>query len=402
MHVTLENIWNFDFIDRLKQAGGHVYAVGGCVRDYLNPDCHTTNDLDLIVCNLDLESIEDVLEPLGSFDFVGSSFGVIKFKPAGYTHVIDIALPRTEKSTGPEHDDFEVSSGAHVSLEQDLYRRDFTINAIAIDSDFNIVDPYGGNADLQKGLIRHINPHAFVEDPLRILRALQFAARFNFSIEAHTRVNIANHSYRIKYIAAERVRMELEKAFFKSQTAEGLEYFAYLLTTSHLYEYYFGNVLQTYLNYFQHVKRLEEFYFLLFNGFDLYANQNGFTLPSELYKTLLNGDNDTYNRIKGLEEIFYTAKTNPMHVVSEALKFNPDIGLNNLVPAELKYVYFQFVYDYWPKSVQDLEIDGNDLVQLGYNGKEIGQTLQHLLVRIYNNEIKNDRGQLLKTLKTLV
>jgi tRNA nucleotidyltransferase/poly(A) polymerase len=408
-NITINNIWNFDFIHHLEKNGANVYAVGGCVRDYLNPDCHTSNDVDLMVCNLDLESIEHILEPLGQFDFVGSSFGVIKFKPAVCTDVIDIALPRTEKSTGPDHSDFEISSGPHISLEQDLYRRDFTINAMAMDSDFNIVDPYGGYTDLQKGLIRHISYHSFVEDPLRILRALQFAARFNFSIEKETRVNMHNHNYRIKNVTRERVRMELEKAFSKTQTGEGLEYFAYLLCTTHLYEYCFGNAFHTYLLYFRDVKRLEEFYFLLFNGLNLYANKNYFTLPSELYKVLLNGDNDMYNKIKGLEEIFYTSKTNPVHIVSEALKFNPEIGLNNLISDKylsnsdkFKYAYFQFVCNYWPKSVKDLAIDGNDLIQLGYSGKEIGQTLQDLLIRVYNNEIKNDRGELLKTLKTLV
>ena len=88
--------------------------------------------------------------------------------------------------------------------------------------------------------------------------------------------------------------------------------------------------------------------------------------------------------------------------MSDALSFNPEVGLSRLMPDNLQFIYFQFVYGDWPWSVQDLEIDGNDLVQLGYSGKEIGKTLQDLLVRIYNNEIKNDRRELLKTLKTLV
>src|SRR5690606_8675300 len=145
-----------------------------------------------------------------------------KFKPHGSVEDIDIAIPRTERATGEGgHKGFEVSSDHNLPIEKDLERRDFTINAIAKDINGNVIDPFGGQRDLKEKIIRVVNPQAFSDDPLRMLRAVQFAARFGFPIEPKTEQLIKANAHRIREIAAERILIELEKIVKKGDVLYG-------------------------------------------------------------------------------------------------------------------------------------------------------------------------------------
>src|SRR5699024_10864328 len=97
----------------------------------------------------------------------------------------EYALARTERKTGPGYKGFKVYAAPEVTLEEDLQRRDLTINAIAQAADGRLIDPFGGQKDLKQGILRHISP-AFVEDPVRLLRVARFAARFNFEVAPET------------------------------------------------------------------------------------------------------------------------------------------------------------------------------------------------------------------------
>jgi tRNA nucleotidyltransferase/poly(A) polymerase len=125
---------------------------------------------------------------------------------------IDVALPRTEISTGIGHRDFEVTFDHTLPVETDLGRRDFTINAMAIDlSDGRLLDPFGGYEDLQQRRLRQVSMWAFPEDPLRMLRGIQLAARFALQIEPATRESMHTHAAAITTVAAERIVEELRK-----------------------------------------------------------------------------------------------------------------------------------------------------------------------------------------------
>ena len=199
--------------DALKQAGGESFIVGGAVRDSLMPDVPESKDVDFVVTGLSLEDISRILSPLGKVDQVGAAFGVVIAKIDGED--FDIAIPRTgETKTGDGHGDFDVTTDPNASVESDLQRRDFTINAMAKDSEGNIIDQFGGVEDLKNKIIRAVGEpeERFNEDPLRMLRALQFAVRFGFTIEPKTAAAIKKLSAKFKTISEERILGEFKKA----------------------------------------------------------------------------------------------------------------------------------------------------------------------------------------------
>jgi tRNA nucleotidyltransferase (CCA-adding enzyme) len=200
---------------------GRIYEVGGYVRDSLLHREHDSKDRDYLVCGISLTRLQQILGRYGRVDTVGRSFGVIKFTPhaeAGEASTTyDISLPRNEKSTGLGHTDFEVDFDPSLPVERDLIRRDFSINAIARDlAGGDLIDPYGGQADLEKRQIRMVSPQSFAEDPLRMLRAIQFAARFEFSIEPETYQALVKNVELITTVSPERIAEELNKMLVRA------------------------------------------------------------------------------------------------------------------------------------------------------------------------------------------
>lgn len=157
----------------LREAGGRALLVGGCVRDALLGK--VAKDIDIEVYGLDAERLESTLSGKYRLDTVGRAFGVFILKGQN----IDIALPRRESQTGPRHNDFKVEGDPGMSPQEAAARRDFTVNAISYDPLTNeILDPYNGRQDLAESRLRHVSS-AFSEDPLRVLRGMQFIARFD-------------------------------------------------------------------------------------------------------------------------------------------------------------------------------------------------------------------------------
>jgi putative nucleotidyltransferase with HDIG domain len=201
-------------------AEGDVYEVGGAVRDRLMSEARgkkpPSKDTDYLVRRVPIDRLQTLLRRHGAVNLVGRSFGVIKFTPdvpEGESPVTyDIALPRAEKSTGVGHTDFAVDFDPDLPIESDLGRRDFTINAIAEDlHSGNIVDPFHGRDDLTRHLLRMVFPRAFIEDPLRILRGIQFAARFGLEIDTLTLEAMREAAYLVATVSAERIAEELNK-----------------------------------------------------------------------------------------------------------------------------------------------------------------------------------------------
>lgn len=208
------------WLDRLSEIG-QVYEVGGQIRDELLGLARTSKDKDYLVTGVPLEELVALLDTFGRVDVVGKSFGVIKFTPpyprdaAPVTY--DIALPRKEYSTGVGHTEFAVEFDHTCSVADDLVRRDFTINALARSvTTGEIIDPTNGQQDLAVRLIRFISEQAFLEDPLRMLRAIQFAARFEFTIEEQTLAAIKKHIQLIETVSTERIAEELNKLLAKA------------------------------------------------------------------------------------------------------------------------------------------------------------------------------------------
>ena len=204
----------------IKSAGGKMYQIGGVVRDELLGKI--SKDLDLLVVGVELDDLAKVLKPFGKVNMVGKSFGILKFVPTGSTEDedIDISVPRIDsKSTGAGHKDFEVQLGKGITLQQDQLRRDFWINQLAKDVDTGeIVDTDGkGMKDIKNKQIRMISPTSFIDDPLRMLRAVQFAARFKFKIEKETFKQMKQQAKTISTVSADRFTEEFKKLFTKSK-----------------------------------------------------------------------------------------------------------------------------------------------------------------------------------------
>jgi tRNA nucleotidyltransferase (CCA-adding enzyme) len=208
-------------IIRAVLAKGRIYEVGGAVRDrYISPVL-PDKDKDYLVTGIPLDDLCALLCDFGKVDLVGKSFGVIKFLPFKRfdgDQVFDIALPRKEYSTGPGHKDFKVDYDYNLKVEEDLVRRDFTINAMAEDlSAGKLVDPLDGRSDIKKRLIRITHPGSFKDDPLRMLRAIQFSARFEFQLEENTLASLKENADLISTISPERIQEELNKLLLKAK-----------------------------------------------------------------------------------------------------------------------------------------------------------------------------------------
>lgn len=182
-----------------------IYLVGGSVRDEL---------LGLPVEDRDYVVVGSTPEDMARLGFrpVGKDFPVFLHPE---THE-QYALARTERKISRGYRGFEVYASPEVTLQEDLARRDLTINAIAKDMNGNIVDPFGGVADLEAGILRHVSP-AFSEDPVRVLRAARFAARFGFRIAPETLrlMNDMVHNGEVDSLVPERVWQELARGLME-------------------------------------------------------------------------------------------------------------------------------------------------------------------------------------------
>jgi tRNA nucleotidyltransferase (CCA-adding enzyme) len=192
---------------RVQQAEGRAAIVGGWVRDRLMG--RVSRDIDLEVFGISAPALQLLLAEFGSVNTVGESFTV--YKVAG----IDVALPRRESKKGRGHRGFEVTGDPDLSIAEAARRRDFTINAIAWDPlTDEYLDPWNGRADLADGVLRAVDPVTFGDDTLRVLRALQFAARFDFVVEPGTREICSR--LELDDLPAERIWGEFEKLLLQA------------------------------------------------------------------------------------------------------------------------------------------------------------------------------------------
>jgi len=191
----------------VRDAGGRALIVGGWVRDRLMG--RTSKDVDLEVYGVPGPRLRELLAAFGSVNAVGESFTV--YKVGG----IDVALPRRESKTGRGHRGFEVTGDPDLSIEEAARRRDFTINAIGLDPlTGEHADPFGGRADLDARRLRVVDPTRFGDDSLRVLRAVQFVARFGLHVDPETRALLAGIP--LDDLPAERIWGEVEKLLLRA------------------------------------------------------------------------------------------------------------------------------------------------------------------------------------------
>ena len=164
----------------VRDAGGRALLVGGCVRDAVLE--HPPTDLDLEVYGVPPDRLESLLEQRFRVDRVGRAFGVLKIRGLA----LDVSLPRREFKIGEGHRGFHVQADPDLTPADASLRRDFTINAMALDPlTGELIDPHGGRRDLERRVLRHVS-EKFAEDPLRVLRGMQLVARFDLTADPAT------------------------------------------------------------------------------------------------------------------------------------------------------------------------------------------------------------------------
>ena len=218
-----------EIINAIVQIGGTPFMVGGCVRDTFlgeNP-----KDIDIEVYGVSYESLNGVLERFGKTDLIGVSFGIIKLT----THTgeaYDFSLPRLDSKNGVGHKGFSVEVNKDLSLKEASARRDFTINSMSINMvTGELVDYYDGKNDLRCAWL-HPTSEAFVEDPLRLLRGLQFSARFNMAASAYLIALSRSEELRkdFNFLPSSRIWGEWEKWIHKgAHYSKSLKYLMYIL-----------------------------------------------------------------------------------------------------------------------------------------------------------------------------
>lgn len=204
----------------LQSAGGNTYAVGGAVRDAIMGK--EPKDIDLMVTGLPPEQVRKALEQMpGKVDLTGKDFGVFRYRNNG--HEVEIALPRRERSTGAGHQDFDVQADHTMTPEEDLYRRDFTANAMAVAlSNGHLIDPFGGAQDIENGDLRTLNDTSLSEDPLRVVRALVAHGKHGLHPDKATKAQMTQNAASIQHLPAERIQAELDKLFKAKDPASAI------------------------------------------------------------------------------------------------------------------------------------------------------------------------------------
>lgn len=202
----------------VERAAGRALLVGGWVRDFARGVENI--DYDIEVYGLETARLRELLDAQGKVDAVGEAFTVYKVRlrdsEQRQSFVVDVSLPRRESKTGRGHRGFVVEGDPQMSFEDAARRRDFTINAMMYDPlRDEIIDPYGGREDIARGIIRVVDPKTFVEDSLRVLRAMQFAARFEYSIDPAT-IELCR-TIDLSDLPAERIWAEVEKWLLQSR-----------------------------------------------------------------------------------------------------------------------------------------------------------------------------------------
>ena len=202
---------------KLNKQHAKAVVVGGSVRDHFLG--LPTKDYDVEIFGLQkIEELEEILSEYGSVNLVGRNFGVLKFQYQNDTY--DFSFPRREKKCGVGHKAFEIESDGNMSFKEAARRRDFTINAMGYDiEEKRFLDPFGAKDDIQRRRLRCVDPETFIEDPLRVYRAVQFSARFKYALTDETEVLCKEmvKEGMLDALPKERIYDEFSKLLLKSE-----------------------------------------------------------------------------------------------------------------------------------------------------------------------------------------
>ena len=372
--TLIQNLLSQNWIEKLLQHT-EVYVVGGCVRDTLMNK--PVKDIDLLVEGKSLEFVKNLLRNYGRVDVVGESFSVLKFRPNGHIgEDFDIAVPRMDRKIGIGHKGFETITG--VSILEDLKRRDFTINSIAINiRDEKIIDPFNGIQDLKKNILNATDKNAFIEDPLRILRGIQFASRFNLNIHPTTLNLMKSNVHLIHEIPGERILDEFNKILYKGgSTQRAFE----LIRKCDLDKELFGTRFTKFT--YGELDPISFFFILCLPSGN----------PSKFYHERLRGE----AHITKALEVLHNQFTELHKEVDERelrwkvfmmLKSSPILKHARILPTKVQEIFEKMKNQEIPEKIGDIPITGDDLMEM-FNLKP-GRELGEIIIELYKDALVN-------------
>ncbi|WP_329383432.1 CCA tRNA nucleotidyltransferase [Anaerofustis sp. HA2171] len=425
-------------LNKLKENGFEGFIVGGCVRDLILGK--TPKDYD-ITTNAKPEKIIETFKDHKTI-LTGIKYGTV-------TVLIDkIPFEITTYRKEQEYINNRKPKGVIFlsSIEEDLYRRDFTINSMAYNNDKKLIDLYGGVNDIQKGIIRAIGnkDKKFEEDAIRILRAYRFAGRYDWKIEEETKNAMLKNMNLLNNIAKERIIPELKEIFESGMDINKMEFITTLFPV-------IKDCFNTYQNNKYHMRSVGEHIYNTFNNIDnvfhlkmtmllhdigkVYTKTtdqnnvdhfyNHADISREKSKIILNEfkfDNNTKHKILTLienhdkymapepkyikkmlnkigEDLFFDLIK--VRIADDSAK-NQELVKNNIkIFNETLTLTKKIIKEKQPYSIKDLDISGKDLMELGYEGKEIGEILNFMLDKVIENESLNNKIELLSLLNKI-
>ena len=314
---------------------------------------------------------------------MGMEFGTVTAFIDGES--FDFALPRKEESTGRGHKDFKIIADHTAPVEEDLGRRDFTMNALAKDSEGNIIDMFGGIQDIQDKVIRAVGDplERFKEDPLRILRAIQFAVRFGFDIESETAAAMEKYANRLDSISKERILAELTKAWTKGYANS--DHLVALLEETGVGQELFGpsfRPIPIKAEGDDADRALGNFisFFLLGGNADRLPLSREMSLYLQLAREAITG--------KPAVE-FASMHREKLPLIIQVLD---KAGYSEIVAKLTKSLEY-------PLNPKELDITGQDLMQMGFRGIDIGDALNNVMLAVHKDEIQNNYDEITRYLQ---
>jgi len=373
----------------IARSGGESYIVGGAVRDELVPGAPASKDIDFLIRNLALDRIKKAIQHLGKVKEVGQAFGIVTATIDG--EEFDFAIPRTsETKTGEKHTDFEVTTDPKAPIEADLGRRDFTINALAKDSNGKIIDMFGGQKDIEQKIIRAVGnaDERFSEDPLRMLRAIQFATRFDFTIEAKTAKAIKNNLDKLDSLAGERILMEFNKAWTKGSANSAR--LIKLLESTGVGKHIFGEDFDPKPVTISGDRDMA----IMGNAMAFFMNGGNYEIMKppalmarhiELAKASISGQEIYVYASKDRDKLPLLAE-----VLRQAGYRDESSKIQNILDNNL------------PVSPKELAVGGREMVSLGLKGPAIGQMQNELIQAVHAGKVENESSDLMNYINMML
>lgn len=417
--ITIPNAAEL-IISRLEEHGFEAYVVGGCVRDSIMGI--TPHDWDICTSALPEQIIE--------------VFSDLKVIPTGLKHgTVTVVLYGDEYEITTYRIDGEYADNRHPEavefvkdLKLDLMRRDFTINALAYNHKSGIIDYFNGVEDIHNKVIRCVgNPNdRFSEDALRIMRAIRFATRFGFEIEQETRKSLFTHQSLLRNISAERINSELTKTLQHVTFETNIDLLVDMMTllTEVIPEFGGCDIQKIGVRLLRSISDIEVRLALLFDFDDNDLENVLYRLRFSNYffksvttivkygRRIMNDRNqldivkESISRNEYDKTDYYVVRL--LHDIGHKLSMWSILYTYSFFDKEdndsqdiMRALFLKTIRCEIPYQLADLQVKGNDLISLGYNGKEIGNVLNTLLDMVMRQTIPNDRDKLIQVAKSI-